>query len=104
MPRKPTATATASLPMPTSPAAKNEWNDLENAVNRAAALLSMVTEKLSFYLEASEHEGEASRAIQFGIMDLSRQAVAGLIAAHLAAWQSHRALKNAARDAELELP
>jgi hypothetical protein len=102
MPRKPTATA--SHPMPTNPAAVNEWNDLENAVNRAAALLSMVTEKLSFLLEASEPEGEASGSIQFGIMDLSRQAVDGLIDAHRAAFKSHCDMKKAAGEAEFELP
>jgi hypothetical protein len=84
--------------------AANEWVELENAVNRAAALICLLTEKLSFYFETSEPEGEASGAIQFGILDLSRQAVAGLIEANLAAWQSHCALKNAAREADLELP
>jgi hypothetical protein len=64
----------------------------------------MVTEKLSFLLEVSEPDGEASGSIQFGIMELSRQAIDGLVAAHQAAWKSHCAQKNAASEAELQLP
>lgn len=104
MSAKPARLPAIKQPEANPSAAANEWGELENAVNQAAALISLLTEKLSLYLETYEPEGEESGPIQFGILALSRQAVAGLVDAHRAAWQSHCALKNAAREADLELP